>query len=418
MSRLPLAVISYAAREPFSPRGRRTTALLESLERDFAVELHASPAPPRAAHRTFSWAPRVRQSAKSLSERVLMDKYERSSRQHFCRWKPNVVGALLIGFPFSPLAYAAHRLRIHSVPYVVDLGDPWVLTNPHPLLRWPALQRAARAETSLWDGASGAILTTNAQAQALRALYPALPILVRPNGYDVLDSHQSIPRPSRDHNTNDTLSLVHFGDLYTPRVDITGFLTRLRESGHWKAIVFAQYGRDWSGVLRSDLSHVRMDLHDPMPWPDVVATSCHHDAAIVIGNRSSHQLPSKAIQYLTLPVPRVALTSGEANDALAQYVADKPGWLSIAFDDPRPADRLRNHLARPWDATDLEPPPEEAWPPVASEILAFVRSALSDRVPALQGPTVSTTEKPSASSGIALPDALGRDLTGFRMDTK
>jgi hypothetical protein len=320
----------------------------------------------------------ARKAVRKTGEWVLLDKYEGWSRLHFRGWEPKVEGALLIGLPASPLVYASIHLRARNIPYVVDMGDPWILTHPDPPLRGLAATRANRAEQQLWAGACGAIVTTGAQADAISALRPGMPVFVRPNGYDpayisaaskMADRYATHP-PGR-------LSLVHFGGLYSVRVDVRALLDRLVKSGRWREVAFAQYGSDWNGTLdTTTLPQVHITTHEPVPWEQAISISHGHNAAIVIGNHNPHQLPSKAVQYLTLPVPRIALTNGQDNDELTRYVTNKAGWMTTSLDDPQLAERMHDHLERRWSAKELAPPPGEAWPQVASEIAEFIGSLL------------------------------------------
>ena len=66
-------------------------------------------------------------------------------------------------------------------PYVVDAGDPWVLTSSRPEAR--AIGRVeAQSRIRLWDGAVGGVVTTDAQARALASIFPSS-LLIRPNGF-------------------------------------------------------------------------------------------------------------------------------------------------------------------------------------------------------------------------------------------
>ena len=70
----------------------------------------------------------------------------------------------------------------------------------------------------MWTNASGAILTTAQQAAALRELFPELRVLVRPNGFPLLDGGSSggAGGASRDGST---LRMAHFGDVSSARLD-------------------------------------------------------------------------------------------------------------------------------------------------------------------------------------------------------
>jgi hypothetical protein len=219
-------------------------------------------------------------------------------------------------------------------------------------------------------------MTTNAQADALSAIYPSLPILVRPNGYDPTHIPMTEALIEQRKQPSETLSIVHFGDLYPVRLDVSVLLERLVDSGLWSRIAFSQYGHDWHGLLDLVPPGIHVMEHKPVPWSKAIETAARHDVAIVIGNHGFYQLPSKAVQYLTLPIPRLAFTNGRVDDALTQYVSGKSGWMTASLDDPRAAERLKAHLMRNLGLAELTPPQNEAWTLVADEIAEFVSRVL------------------------------------------
>ena len=176
-------VVSYLAGSPFGPRGVRTRRIIDALVQRWQVQLIAGP-PLRDACRRRLTRRGWDYGLYRLHAMLAMDRYETWSIRRLSRWHPEGMGALLIGYPFSPIAYAAYALRHAGLPYVVDIGDPWTLTarvlGTEPHSPW----RGARAERIVWGGAAGAILTTERQAAALTDLFPRLRTLVRPNGYD------------------------------------------------------------------------------------------------------------------------------------------------------------------------------------------------------------------------------------------
>src|SRR5207245_6818408 len=56
------------------------------------------------------------------------------------------------------------------------------------------------------------------------------------------------------------------------------------------------------------------------------------------------------------------------DDAMADYLADKPGWLCSQIDSPALGERLRDHLSRRWSAAQLAPAHREAWPRVGDAV--------------------------------------------------
>jgi hypothetical protein len=392
-----LVVVSYMADAPFSPRGIRTRRLLEALRHDWKLELVAGPAMRKSyATRSRVGTSFVRKIGRVAHSSVLFDKHELWSRHRFRRWHPDAHGALLVGYPFSPLAYASRRLAECGIPYVVDVGDPWVLTAATPQVRSLGRLRGRAAEYRLWAGAAGAVVTTQAQAQALRALFPKLRILVRPNGFAPVDHSRPnmvIRRP--DHGRGSRLRLAHFGDISSVRVCIASFLERLARTGSWSEIEFHQYGTDWTGALGS-LRAVRVVVYERRPWSEIVSAADKYDLAVVVGNRDPAQLPSKAVAYLQLPIPRLALIGNGTDDALAQYVADKPGWIVVHVDGADGADKIRTHLSREWTEAELAPPENESWDEVTTEIRRYLDTVLNGRTPEPRPPAdLNVAQRPA-----------------------
>ncbi len=371
------AVVSWSGAQPLhlSPRGQRTEAHLRALAEFGEVERVGAGRIPQwlggdSSRRRSSLARRLARRAVAA---VLVDKYEPGAWRALRGWQPEADAAVLIGFPWAPLPLAADRLAAAGIPYVVDIGDPWVLTNPHPtgsaLRRW----RARRQERQLWRNADGVVITTAAQGEALRALFPQLRVLVRPNGYNETEpatAPASPPRPA------DELRLVHYGSLYGERVDIAAFFARLRASGRWRRITLVQYGPDWDGLLDPVAGEIEVDRRSARPWPEILAEAPEFDAALVIGWADPAKLPSKAVQYLTLPIPRLALATA-ADDSLGRYVAEMPGWATVADDDPEPAAAVAALVEREWDAAELAPPASESWQSVTASLGEFVAASAS-----------------------------------------
>jgi hypothetical protein len=160
------------------------------------------------------------------------------------------------------------------------------------------------------------------------------------------------------------------------RVDVAALLERLVASGRWNSISFTQYGDDHAGMLARAPASVEIEMRPPQPWNEVLADAHRYDLAVVVGNWLTGQLPSKAVQYMTLPIPRLGLSERASEDALSEYVAGRPGWLALARDDPDAARRVWEHVERAWSEEELAPPAEEAWPEVAARISSFVEDCL------------------------------------------
>lgn len=374
-----LAVVSGYALKPLTPRGQRTQWLQKAFARDWDVELTALPAESGAVGGSSapgSGRARWRRAAGDAVRTTLLDKWEPWSLRKLGRWHPRVDAGLLIAYPWSPVTYAARRLHRAGVPYVVDAGDPWVLTSPGTDTRLLAKYRCRRAERAIWGGAAGAVVTTRQQADVISGFFPALPILIRPNGYEPVEATSAAPADVAGRDPKQ-LRLVHYGMLSFVRVDVGKMLESLVASGRWKSISFTQYGDDHAEMLARAPASVEVEFRPAQPWSEVLAGASQYDLAVVVGNWLTGQLPSKAVQYMTLPIPRLALSERASDDALAEYVSGRAGWLGLAKDDPDAGQRVWEHVGHGWDAAELAPPAEEAWPQVAAQIAGFVDSCVS-----------------------------------------
>lgn len=371
-----LAIVSGYGRDPYTPRGQRTKYLVEALQEHWDTALLAFENHRWAATRDGSkarLAPARRLAAKALGT-VLLDRWEPWSVRHLARWRPVCDGAVLIASPWSPAVYAGRRLVAAGIPYVLDLGDPWVLTHADPLM--VPVGRATRAERFLWEHAAGAVLTTEAQRAPFQEMFPDLPMLVRPNGYNVVE----MPSPARERTDSRRLRIGHLGILSRYRVDPVPMLLELAHSGNWDEIELIQYGEDFgAGLERLRDAGVRVEHNESRPWAEVARRLPELDLMLVVAYPLPMLLPSKAIEYSAVPLPRMALTNPEAEDALRLFSAAHQGWLAVSPGEPDIPARVLAHVERDWSAAQLAPLPEDAWPAVASSVADFVNERLNRR---------------------------------------
>ena len=354
-------IVSYAGGSPFSPRAQRTERLAGALDRDFRFSVERLP----DAELSRRWTMRgLGRAARPFA----IDQFELNAAWRFARWVPQGEGALLIGWPFSPLFHAAKRLQRAGVPYVVDAGDPWALTAAEARhgLPW---RRARAAESFLWGHAAGAVLTTSGQAARVTELFPDLAVLVRPNGYHEPDDRCG-DATTTDVRADGELRLVHFGTIYAPRLPVADWLSRLRCQAGVESVLLTNYGH--SATTAFEDPQVRIEVRPPVDWTEACQAVRRFDGALVIGNRDPAQLPSKAVQYLTLPIPRIALTQRGAGDELTRFAEAKPAFLAVDIDSPDDTAMAVAHLRRDWSASELSAPARDAWPEVEREIIEFV----------------------------------------------
>jgi hypothetical protein len=373
-------VVSGYGNEPMTPRGQRTRWIVEALSEHGDVELVAmperrSPAQPGGSSPRRA---RLRKAAASLAFRVMLDRWEPWAFKHLRDWRPVADAALIIASPWSPAVYASRRLVKGGIPYVLDVGDPWIMTSD---LKPPTPPWAIRGEKALWANARGAVVTTEAQAADWRRIYPGLPLLIRPNGFKPLETAP----PPRVPGDPSVLRLAHFGILSAGRVDPVPLLTDLWRSGRWRAIEFSQFGYDYGVGLGRVPDGVKVVHHDPLPWGSVAQLCGGFDALLAIAYPTPKLLPSKAIEYSTLPLPRIALTNAAPADALRLYSAEHAGWLAVSNGEPELAARIEAHVSRPWTEAELAPDPDDAWPAVSALIVKFLEEVTSIQRPATTG---------------------------------
>ena len=367
-----VVVVSYLAQAPFAPRGIRTREVVKAMRRRWEVELICGPAPAAQAVKNRTTAGVSRRLASRISSATLIDRFEPWTWRHLAAWTPRADAGLLVGFPFSTLAWGAKRLAAQGIPYVADLGDPWFLTVREAHVRGLAAARSRRVETRLWQSAAGAIVTTRGQAEDLRAIFPGLRILVRPNGYAAACGGGAVHGATAE--PGEVLRLAHFGTLSGQRISVVPFLTALARCGLWRGIDFHQFGADWGGMLAGLPESVSIRIEASRPWNEIAGQARRFDAVVVVGNRDPRQLPSKVVDYLVLPVPRIAVTAHPRNDSIIEYLADKPGWLVVADGDPATGRLVAGHVDAFRNRAPAAPV-SESWPRVADTVVGFFSSA-------------------------------------------
>jgi hypothetical protein len=366
------AIVVSFGDNPFWPRVQRARHLATVLEREFDFRVERVPHSGQVVGPFKTTLPR-RVGRRALQPLVL-DSFEIPARSALRGWKPSGSGALLIGWPFSPISIAAQHLVSAGVPYVVDVGDPWALTDraPHPRAELPARRRAKKAEAFLWRHAAAGVVTTRTQATDLRAFFPDLELLCRPNGYTTPAEPAVEREPAKDLASAGELRLVHFGSVNYARLAVGEWLSMLREAAGLTSVRFANYGPvDRPELLQTRDPAVVLEFHDPVDWGEACQIARGFDAAVVPANQNPTALPSKAIQYLTLPIPRIAVTASGDRGELGEFAGRRPGFLSVDVDSREDIPRLIAHVRREWSDEELRPPAEDSWAEVAREIAEF-----------------------------------------------
>ena len=158
-------------------------------------------------------------------------------------------------------------------------------------------------------------------------------------------------RRRRGREADDELRIGHFGDLYAPRVDVTGFLRRLAQSDRWRRVVLHLYGRDHGRGLR-ELSEV-VDGGASRPRPLARGGPARRGGARPRARRrqqgrtaapqQGHRVP-----HAPGPAPRADTGASPATRSPTTWTG-RPGWLTLAVDDSRSGDaRSPSTSSRAW----------------------------------------------------------------------
>ena len=135
---------------------------------------------------------------------------------------------------------------------------------------------------------------------------------------------------------------------------------------------FANYGSvNHPELLRADDPAVAVEAHDAVDWARACQIARTFDAAVVVGNADPAKLPSKAIQYLTLPVPRIALTVSGDGGELTAFAAQRPGFVPAGVDSPEDIPSVIAHVRRAWSDEELRPSAGDSWAEVGREVVRF-----------------------------------------------
>ena len=250
-----------------------------------------------------------RRDRPQLLSPFVLDQYEPGALRLFRHWTPQGLGAVLIGWPFSPLFWAARRLVAagRSVrarrrrPVGADAqGGHAGLGSPLRAHRREPSPTSGSTPQAGWSPPSG-------QAEALGALFPRLRLLRRPNGYFEVRPTPRVPDPRPAAGRE--LRLVQFGSVYPVRLAIGDWLSRLRREGGFDRVHFVNYGASGAPeLLESDDPGVVVEVRAPVELRETWLVARDFDAAVVTGNKRPGPAPEQGD-----PVPDPADSSPGAH---------------------------------------------------------------------------------------------------------
>lgn len=249
--------------------------------------------------------------------------------------RPELVYA--IAYPVDGLIAAALVAKKIGVPWIADLGDPW---EPSGLA-----ERLRRRSTL---ASAAALVTPNAElARSLRSsIAPGAPVLLSPGGGRLSS------RSARDGIP----LIVHLGSINAGRVDPRPAFEVLGAAHRRAEIEFRSHTNGWHPEL-DQLPHPHLPMLAPEQALELTAEA---SAALVLGNKSTIQVPSKA--YEIACTETWALCVSELEDDPALEVLSATGHAIGAENDVASVrDALSSLLDKERRGQKPQPAPQHDW---------------------------------------------------------
>jgi len=251
----------------------------------------------------------------------------RPAVRRFCRLagakKPDVVFAT--GGPWTALLVGKALAKRFKVPFVADLRDPWT-DNPYMKDRSRSiLQKAKRAERSIYESAARVIANTPELCDKLRTDHADLrgKFLTITNGFDGAPGLPSTdPCGDRESGSScfgqrDSIELCHFGTVYGNRSPIA-LLRALKELADNKQIAPDQLRIRFVGVwevtdpscekLARDLEQRGMIRREPpVAHDDCVQLMRKAKVLLLLQPAYPLQIPGKIYEYIATGRPLLVI---------------------------------------------------------------------------------------------------------------
>lgn len=356
-------------------------------------------------------------AAPSLLKRTARTLYDATWRHLFwpdyaCLWQrpalartKSLCGAetfdavITVSHPFTGHLVGRSLKRVlPGLRWIADIGDPFSLADTvasNNQLLYRGLNK--RTEAAVLRECDAVSVTVAGCATVLAdrfAIDPAKfhvipPLLSLPEGPGGADMPEL--------GGADTIDMVYLGVLYPGLRAPDGLLAlfaamhakndrlRLHFFGDVKGCeaAFAPY-RDRQGTA--------IQLHGPIPRSAVPATMAAADILINLGNATTHQLPSKLVEYIAAGRPILNVARFE-NDTAAVFLKDHPATLSVVVGNTPPPreeiDRVLTFVLRPPPVSEADRSRmTEAFeiPAIAGALARLVRNDDPVRIPKSTAP--------------------------------
>ncbi len=269
--------------------------------------------------------------------------------------RPDLVVSVVLPFSGAVLGHALARR--FGVAHIIDYGDPWSYRaelRDHP---WRAsLDR--RLEARIVSGTRGVVLTTDAQAEAMRRWFPRCSPVVFTNGFHPDDY------PAGEAAEPGILRYV--GQLYPERASMGPVLSALARSRAFERIETV-----------GQVDHVALPASvaalPPVSFRDSLRLQRTAGAVLVLGVPGGLQIPSKFFHAVGSRRP-VLVVAGEG-DALLRFPPAMREQV-VVVDNREEAILDGLERVRALADRDFEPPPECGWPVIGAAYVRYLESRI------------------------------------------
>lgn len=288
--------------------------------------------------------------------------------------------AITVSHPFTGhLVGLSLKRAIPALRWVVDIGDPFSLDDTVPSNN-TALYRGLnrRIDAAVLRECDAVSVTVEGCRAALADAFAIDPAKIR-----VIPPLLSLPEAAERSGTApgytspDTIDLAYLGVLY-PGIRPPDELLALFSAMHARQPgLRLHFFGDVQGCRQSFDRHAGLIgsailLHGAIPRKRVAATMAAADVLVNIGNGTTHQLPSKLVEYLAAGRP-VLNVARARQDTAADFLRDWPAALTVTIMDSAPT---REQVGQALDFVSR--PPAAAAEETGRRVAAF-------RIPAIAG---------------------------------
>jgi glycosyltransferase involved in cell wall biosynthesis len=313
-----LGEASHRAGDAPKTRAARSSALLRAAKGIYAATLKQLFWPDYAFH----WYPSAAAQGRALCRATAYD------------------AVISVSHPFtSHLVGLALKRRTPTLRWLVDIGDPFSLLDeipPNNTALYRHLNRRAEAAV-LRESDAIAVTVERCRADLVDAFAAsAEKIAVVPP----LLSLPAVAGPIAPLFAPDATHLVFIGTLYRALRDPSPLLALFRALHRRRGDLHLHF----FGALNDcapcfaaldDMAARNIHRHGVVPRETIAAAMLDADILVNIGNATSHQLPSKLVEYAAAARPILNLAS-KADDTAAEFLAGYPASLTLTTRGGRP----------------------------------------------------------------------------------